>query len=112
GVAGVSAHRTWKSIVSTQRAGTVLTAEQAAPLQDRHDVSREPVEAAGEVRRHHVEAVGRALPEPSGDAIGDLLGGANGRPVPAPEPTPATVPRWSGPGVRSGRTLPIPRRAR
>ena len=58
-------------MVAQGRAG-VVGAEQAALLQDRHDLIGEGVELAGEEGRHDVEAVGGAGLEPIFQHVGDL----------------------------------------
>ena len=58
---GRPAGRPGQAVVLAQRAAGVLGAEQAAPLQHRHDLVDEVRQPAGQVRRHDVEAVGGAV---------------------------------------------------
>src|SRR5690606_8029283 len=51
----------------------VLLAEDTPALQLRHHQAGEVLEALGQVRRHHVEAVGTALDEPLLDQVGNGL---------------------------------------
>src|SRR6185369_2373765 len=57
--------------ILAQRLAFVLAPKQAAPLQFRHHAADEIVEPAGQVRKHHREAVGAFGGEPFLHLIGD-----------------------------------------
>src|SRR6478752_3521352 len=80
----VSVFGTGESVVLAQGAAFVVGAEQAALLQDGHDVIHEMLERARQHRRHDVEAVRRAVLPPMLDGVGHLLWRARERAVPAP----------------------------
>ena len=60
-----------------------LAAEQAALHQDRYHLIDEPLEPGRQHRRHHVEAVGGAVPEPVLHLVCNLLRRADRQHVPA-----------------------------
>lgn len=61
----------------------VLGAEQPPVLEDRHNVVDEVLQAARQMRRHHIETVGGSLREPLFELVGDLLRGPGEDPVAA-----------------------------
>src|SRR5580700_3449371 len=61
---GARMGRAIKPQVIAERGAGVLGAEQAAPLEERHDVVHELVQASGKVVKEQVESVRPALAEP------------------------------------------------
>src|SRR4051812_18923723 len=62
-----------------QSGSFILFAENPAPLQLRHHLVDEIVEAGGQEREHDVEAVGAAPDQPFLHLVGDCFGGADKR---------------------------------
>jgi len=75
--------RLFQAEMLAQGAAFVLCAEQAAPLQFRHDKRGEGIELARKIGWHHVEAVGRAALEPCLEFVGDLRRRTDDPPVAA-----------------------------
>src|SRR5689334_12198719 len=65
--------RAWQTEIVAQRLTLVLAPEQTAPLQFRHHLRAEVIEAAGQIGELHSEAVGGFGHEPFLHLIGDSL---------------------------------------